>query len=404
MLGRRCYTDLCKIGFARWLLLCIVFFGCALLFLSLASSPRLANSKDIRSLARLRLAGNSSDAGSSGWDITHVQSLFFHTEERPFPKLANEAPKKINVCRHREFTDLDSDPTLSAVLDKFYAKLSSRHKKVINAHDFKYIHNVPNACVGRKIELLIGVPTRTNSFDARQSIRESWGQYAKEPPYNAVVLFFLGSQKNPTEQEKVDAEAIKYGDIVQEDFEDTYRNLSIKTVALMKWVSLYCPDSTFTLKADDDMYINMPRLLAKLQQQHERGPVFILGALHHNTFPFRDQNNKWGVTKEEYPGKIYPNYVSGTAYAMTTSAAMRLYIESLYVKILFLEDVYLTGLVADQAGVPRVADDDFSWAKYEPDGCKFRDKISGHKNSPEEIRKIHKELYDPNLRCIESKK
>ncbi|KAH9499866.1 Beta-1,3-galactosyltransferase 1 [Bulinus truncatus] len=298
-----------------------------------------------------------------------------------------------------EYPELDKEPLLASVMSRLHLKLTHRKRRRINENNFSYIHNVPNACVGRKVQLVMAVPSRTNSFEARQAIRDTWGQYATSPTNNAVVLFFLGVQADRAGQEHIDAEALEYGDIVQEDFEDTYRNLSLKSIAIVKWVSVYCPGSVFVLKADDDMYINVPLLVDRLQKQIVFGSTFLLGGLHSNTSPFRDTKSKWYVTKDEFTDKFFPNYLSGTAYAMTTTAAMMLYIEYFYVKILYLEDVYLTGIVADQASVPRIADKDFSWTKYEASGCLFRYKVSGHKNSPEDIRKIHRELYDPNLRC-----
>lgn len=390
--------DCFKYNFARFVLGSIFLVGC-LLLLTVCTDSR-ARGKDSRSSSDQIFLKNSSYRFLWSRGIDRVQNglrIGSEGSETASSTLISESNGRKRF--EEDFPDTQPSQRVSIILGTFRKKVALADRKLVNPHDYNYIHNVPNACVGRKIELLAGVPTRADSFDARQAIRESWGLYGTDPANNAVVLFFLGSKEDQAVQEKIDAEALKYGDIVQENFVDSYRNLSLKTVALVKWVSTYCSDSTFVLKADDDMYINMPRLIMKLREQLKRGPMFILGAVHYNTEPFRDQKNKWYVTMEEYPSSLFPNYMSGTAYAMTSTAALRLYVESLYVKNLFLEDVYLTGLVADRAAVPRVKEEDFAWGKYDPDGCNFKDKISGHKNSPDEIRKIHRELFDPNLRC-----
>ena len=195
------------------------------------------------------------------------------------------------------------------------------------------------------------------------------------------------------------AEAQKNGDIVQETFIDSYRNLSLKSVALVRWISLYCPDSTFVLKADDDMYINVPRLLSRLRAQFDKGPLFIMGFLLKEIRPIRTEKHKWYLSTKVYPEPTFPNYVCGTAYAMTTTAALRLYVESFYVRPLFLEDVYLTGILADKASVPRISESTFSPIKIKATGCTYKTRISGHRNSPTDMRKIHAELFDPNLKC-----
>ncbi|GFS15001.1 beta-1,3-galactosyltransferase 1-like [Elysia marginata] len=298
-------------------------------------------------------------------------------------------------------SDGKDSPVLEAILARFKSRVATavHSRRVVNTHPFGYIHNAPEACTSRSIEIMFGVPSRIDSFTQRHTIRQTWGQYAADPNNKAVLLFFLGRTRDKGIQERVKSEAQKHGDIVQETFIDAYRNLSLKSIALVKWASLYCQESTFVLKADDDMYINVHRLLSKLRTQFEKGPLFIMGTLHPDSKPFRTKGHKWFMPPSEYRQKKYPNYVSGTAYAMTTTAAMRLYVESFYVRSLFLEDVYLTGILADKASVPRVSESEFSAQKIDPTGCNFKGRISGHRNSPEEIRKIHVELFDPDLRC-----
>lgn len=44
-----------------------------------------------------------------------------------------------------------------------------------------------------------------------------------------------------------------------------------------------------------------------------------------------------------YPGRIYPNYLSGTGYLMSTDVVPKLYNAALETPIFHLEDVYITG-------------------------------------------------------------
>ncbi|XP_012943563.1 beta-1,3-galactosyltransferase 1 [Aplysia californica] len=274
-----------------------------------------------------------------------------------------------------------------------------RGRKVVNPHDFRYIHQSADVCRGREVELVLGAPTSADNFRGRKTIRETWGQYAKNPEHRTALLFFLGRPRTKFFQTRIDQESETFGDIVQEDFLDTYRNLSLKSVALMKWVSESCPNSTFVLKADDDMYINVPRLLKDLRAQYQRTRTFIMGQSHARSAVIRDKKNKWYVALSHYPGRYFPHYMSGCAYSLTTSAAKRIYQESLYVPDFFLEDVYLTGMLAQRTSVPLINNWKFNGQKIAPNGCNYQKRISGHKNSMDEIRKIHKELQDPNIVC-----
>lgn len=53
----------------------------------------------------------------------------------------------------------------------------------------------------------------------------------------------------------------RYGDIVQEDFVDSYRNLTHKAIMALRWVSQNCQNAKLILKADDDIFINIFKLV-----------------------------------------------------------------------------------------------------------------------------------------------
>ncbi len=47
-----------------------------------------------------------------------------------------------------------------------------------------------------------------------------------------------------------------YGDLVQENFIDSYRNLTLKTLMGIRWASIHCSNAKFVVKIDDDVIIN----------------------------------------------------------------------------------------------------------------------------------------------------
>ena len=56
------------------------------------------------------------------------------------------------------------------------------------------------------------------------------------------------------------SEQAKYGDVVQGNFVDHYRNLTLKNVMGLKWTGRYCADAQFVLKSDDDAFIDVAQL------------------------------------------------------------------------------------------------------------------------------------------------
>ena len=50
------------------------------------------------------------------------------------------------------------------------------------------------------------------------------------------------------------SEAEEHHDLVVEDFQESYLNLTVKTTYLLKWLnSSYCSRARFILKVDDDV-------------------------------------------------------------------------------------------------------------------------------------------------------
>ena len=63
------------------------------------------------------------------------------------------------------------------------------------------------------------------------------------------------------------SEAEKHNDLVVEDFQETYLNLTVKTTYLLKWLtSSHCSRARFIFKVDDDVYVNPANLWAALQR------------------------------------------------------------------------------------------------------------------------------------------
>ncbi|KAH9490055.1 hypothetical protein Btru_039063 [Bulinus truncatus] len=257
-------------------------------------------------------------------------------------------------------------------------------------------------------ELVLCVLSRRWNYITRHTIRKTWGSYAQVPSNNATLIFFLGSEHPSTNisdsvQPLVDHEAELFGDILQEDYIDSYYNLTLKSMSILRWISLYCPNSKFLLKSDDDMYINVPLLhhtLNGMTASNTTGSKFIVGHVVYNGLPDRWTSSKFYVSMSVYNKTVYPTYATGPAYAMTTQTAKLLYSVSWNFSYFFLEDVFITGMCADVADVPRVDDARFLSKKRQPSGCLFRTNIAGEQFAPYEINKIHREINDTSIDCI----
>ncbi|KAK7092985.1 beta-1,3-galactosyltransferase 1-like [Littorina saxatilis] len=279
---------------------------------------------------------------------------------------------------------------------------SSNGTKTVQAdphrhHPFPFTLNQPAAC-RPDTELVFVVITAVSNFDDRQSVRDTWGSYANDVHHNTSLVFLLGSTHSPLLQARLTNESQVHGDIVQEGFVDSYRNLSLKSVALLKWVSLYCNRSRFVMKADDDMYINVPNLLSALRKEAEARPMFVMGHVFVGAVPQQNRNSKWYTPLEQFNEKVYPRYTSGTAYAMTTAAALKLYRAAAAVPVFWLEDIYVTGLCARKADVPILHHGGFNYQR-QTNICVLRKAITSHKITANEKRTFYKQVHDPQIKC-----
>ncbi|ETN76373.1 hypothetical protein NECAME_11727 [Necator americanus] len=76
--------------------------------------------------------------------------------------------------------------------------------------------------------LIIIVLSRINDYRSRMYWRQTYGGSENRSKFGFSIIFPVGVGKTASTQEQLNSEAEVYGDILQADFIDTYRNLSLK--------------------------------------------------------------------------------------------------------------------------------------------------------------------------------
>ncbi|XP_068621830.1 uncharacterized protein [Battus philenor] len=232
------------------------------------------------------------------------------------------------------------------------------------------------------------------------------------PDYRLVFLLGQPPHDNNTEvQERIETEAEAYGDIIQEGFIDSYNNLTLKSIMMLKWVTNNCNESVrYILKTDDDIYINVPSLVTNLRKRAKafdesvakgimNKEYLLLGDLICGARPVQNSKSKWYSPRYMYAGRVYPRYLSGTGYLMAAPAAHALYAAALTTTYFHLEDIYITGMCAIRSSPKVIARDDpgFSYAPVPPTGgaCVAHSRISTHRVLPDHMREIQRTLMNP---------
>lgn len=253
-------------------------------------------------------------------------------------------------------------------------------------------------CSNSDVFLLIMVPSAVSNFEQRNTIRKTWGNVSRA---NATVMlkFVLGKSKQSVHQSLAGVENSMYNDILFEDISETYENLSKKSIALLQWASKNCKGVKYLLKIDDDMFLNLPRLLDELKIQPKLNSIS--GCKVSGASPFRYPFSKWRISREEYERDYYPDYIAGTAYLITGDIISKLYIATKSVPYFIFEDVYITGLCRQQIGAVALKNKGFScgYRDRSPCGKNFRYQITGHHYTPAEIQRLWQELQDRWSTC-----
>lgn len=249
---------------------------------------------------------------------------------------------------------------------------------------------------GDPIRLLILVTSAPTHYDQRLAIRQSWGHFGSRR--DVAIGFILGQSDNASLEDALSAESYMYNDLIRGHFIDSYNNLTLKTVSSLEWVDANCPNATFFLKTDDDMFINIPRLLQFIEKHHNDKRT-IYGRLARKWKPIRNIKSKYYVSPQQYFPSIFPHFCTGPAYLITNDCIADLYKNSLDQTYLKLEDVYTTGIVAQKLNIKRVHVTEFLNRRIAFNQCNIKKAISLHMVKPNEQFDLWKKLLDTSIKC-----
>lgn len=249
---------------------------------------------------------------------------------------------------------------------------------------------------GEQIRLLVLITSAPDHRDARLAIRQTWGHYGTRR--DTAIGFMLGRTQSAKLDGDLNAEHYMYGDLIRGNSLDSYNNLTLKTISMLEWVDTYCPLAKFVLKTDDDMFINIPKLV-QFMDKHVNDTRHIYGRLAKKWKPIRNTKSKYYVSPQQYEPKYFPDFTTGPAYLITRDVIRDLYMYALNQTYLKLEDVYTTGIVSERAGVQRQHVAEFLNRRVAFNPCTIKRAISVHMVKGREQFDLWKKLMDQELVC-----
>ena len=308
-------------------------------------------------------------------EVMTVNNVNFNTNyqsiDEDLKTVELELRKLVNEQNNIETTGNETDSSKRDVMDDYVIKqeLESNIKdpsdamnanygevthndylKVVNPHNFSYLNHPGNIC-DEDLFLLLYLHTSPENFQRRALVRNTWGNQTYYSDFKIKVLFVLGKTDDKKVQETLDAEEEQYRDILQEDYKDSYKNLTYKGISALKYISENCQHVPYILKTDDDIFVNMYPIVRKLKEP--RMKKFLMCLKWKGNMPvLRDPKSKWYVSKDEYKADMFVPYCSGCAYIMSSETAVSLHNASYYVNFFWVDDVHITGTLAKEAKVP----------------------------------------------------
>lgn len=255
----------------------------------------------------------------------------------------------------RAIQDMEVPYSIETVLGNITAVSTPRRLvtmgDVVNPHHFEYIVNPVNMCRDKNLTYIVYVHSAPMNFKKRQMIRQTWGGKSVLLKYNMRIIFCMGVVDDSVTMQRVLMESNRYGDILVKDFQDTYRNLTHKAVAALKWVTDNCQNVSYVIKSDDDILIDIDALMGILTSSQVKkygNEKLILCNLWSNMKVIRDKRSKWYISEEEFAKEFFPPYCSGSIYVMTWDVVRDMYEVSRYTEFFWVDDFYVTGLLVQK--------------------------------------------------------
>lgn len=210
------------------------------------------------------------------------------------------------------------------------------------------------------IDVLVLIHSAPDNIDKRNTIRQTWG----EQKDNIKIVFLFGEVKDFKKQNELEMENNIFGDIIQGNFVDAYRNMTYKHVMALKYAVYFCQQAKFIMKTDDDTFVNMPAVLTFLNSDYIlNARKLLLCAPFYDAKVKRSYRSKWRMSFKEYRDKYYPPYCPGYALLYSPDIVFKLYREAQRSEYFWIDDVYITGILAKRINLTQTSIENFVLSK-----------------------------------------
>ena len=206
-------------------------------------------------------------------------------------------------------------------------------------------------CAVDSYKVLIMIWSQALNFGNRQRIRNTWGVHRNLNKPLWRTIFHVSVQPGSHVAKRILEESQKYGDILFGVSSNTTH--TIRTG--FEWSVSNCKFE-FLLKGDDNIFVNVPRLLNFLAHPDTPKTELYAGNVHFKARVHRD--GEFAVSQREFKKSVYPRYCYGGGFVLSRDALEGIISKLDVVKPFNVEDVYI-GALALKAGIDVTPQKDF---------------------------------------------
>ena len=262
--------------------------------------------------------------------------IYWFAHEAEIPRMEEVSPGKIAKDYKIVFHKAKQEADIAVVRSGF-----------VYPHNYNRVLE-PTAGCEDDIFLVNFIYTEPEQTGRRRLLRTTWAQDTAVPGFKMKTIFVSGfktGQENA--KENLELEAEDHGDILLEDFDDSFRNQHLKSLGALKWIAEKCSKAKYVLKADDDTMVNMLSLSQHLQDLHSveqyRTGLVMCNRLW-TVMPVA-REGLYAVPEDVFPEDKFPPYCSGLGWVVSGDVALRIIEASYHLKPPFvIDDALVTGL------------------------------------------------------------
>lgn len=218
----------------------------------------------------------------------------------------------------------------------------------------------------KQIEFVAIIFSAVANFQSRANKRKDIDNQLEaiaksKEPFRKVIFkyqFIIGQpkQRNQKIDKLLREERRKFGDVIQGNFLDTYKELPWKSVYMFHWIMTFCSGGAkLLLKMDDDVDFYPVNLFKDITSKLNEPGDWIYGRIFRGSQPYRNPGSKWYAPVSVYPKPVYPPYAVGFGYVIPVRTVPVMFSTICEVPTFYIDDVYITGICREKAGIKTIS-------------------------------------------------